>query len=116
MTMCLVSCPGCRLSVRPSADNARLLVAWLRQHAQPAVDDAVQTILARFPHAEVQVDMCRVAQLAPQTRPSSSQGIYAGNVWVNAGGTITQIAIRARFDGRVDWYWVRQGWHLALPA
>ncbi len=87
-------------------ERAWLLVAWLREHARPAVADAVQTIRARFPNAEVQVDMCRVAQLAPQTRPSHSQGIYAGNVWVNAGGTITQIAIRARFDGTVDWYWV----------
>lgn len=64
-------------------ERARLLVAWLREHARPAVDDAVQTIRARFPSAEVQVDLCRVAQLAPQTRPSYRHGIYAGNVWVS---------------------------------
>jgi len=52
-----------------------------RSHNRPAVAEAVQTIRTRFPRAEV-------------------------NVWVNAGGTITQIAIRARFDGVVGWYWV----------
>ncbi len=45
---------------------------------------------------------------APQTRQSYSQGLYAGNVWVSAGGNIAQIGIRARFDGTVDWYWVRE--------
>ena len=87
-------------------ERARLLVAWLRAHARATVAEAERVLLARYPTAEIQVDMCRVWQLAPQTRQDFGLGIYVGNVWLNAGGTLTQIAIRARFDGTVDWYWV----------
>jgi hypothetical protein len=80
--------------------------AWLRQHARATVADAERVLLDRYPNSEIQIDMCRAWQLAPQTRQDFGRGIYAGNVWLNAGGTLTQIAIRARFDGTVDWYWV----------
>ena len=56
--------------------------------------------------AEQSAGVADAGEEAPQTRQDFGLGIYAGNVWLNAGGTLTQIAIRARFDGTVDWYWV----------
>ena len=50
-----------------SEERARLLVAWLRQHARPVVAGAERALLARYPGTEVKVSMCRVGQLAPRT-------------------------------------------------
>ncbi len=83
-----------------------MLVAPLRQHARSTVADVECALLARYPTAEIQVDLCRVWQLAPQTGQDVSLGVYTGNVWLNAGGTLIHFALRARFDGTVDWYWV----------
>ena len=88
------------------AERAQFLVAWLRAVMPPVVADAVRTLLDCYPGAALRVDMCRVDQLASQTRHAHMEGIYVGDVWAKGGGTQTQTGFRARFDGTVEWYWV----------
>ena len=83
-------------------ERAHLLVAWLPHHARATGAHAERTLLARYPSAEIQVDTCRVTQLARLRCQGYTQGFLVGEVWHNAGDTLAPITVCARFDGTVD--------------
>jgi hypothetical protein len=86
-----------------SIDEAREIVAWIREHAGPVLEEAERMILERYPGAEIGRGAVTVEHLVKWGGPTPAmKGLAIGTVWCDVmAGAFAMVDIVLDPEGRL---------------
>lgn len=91
-------------------ERAREYIAWIRQHAQPLVEEGRRILCERFETETTGTSSARVDQLAEWMLDEGMSGLNIGTVYCAIqAGSWAQMNINIRRDGRLE---VVPGWNM----